>query len=105
MHEFSKDILEEINVIEAGEKEKTTLLYLSCERGNLELFYLLLNYIPDTELEKQINWQNLKGTSCLWIACCNLGCLNGWRGGGAGTFILGLTNGVKICHRVSVTSS
>lgn len=65
------NILEEINVIEAGEKEKTTLLYLSCERGNLELFYLLLNYIPDTELEKQINWQNLKGTSCLWIACCN----------------------------------
>jgi len=60
-----------IDVIEAGEPEKTTLLYLSCEKGNLELFYTCLKHIPSEQLQSQINWQNLKGTSCLWIACCN----------------------------------
>lgn len=65
------DILEQIDIMEAGEPDKTTLLYLACERGNLELFYLVIKYIPQSEFEAQINWQNLKGTSCLWIACCN----------------------------------
>ena len=65
------NVLELIDIIEAGEPDKTTLLYLACECGNLELFYMFLKYIPETELENQINWQNLKGISCLWIASCN----------------------------------
>jgi len=60
-----------LDVMEAGELEKTTLLYASCEQGNIELFYTILKYIQPEELVSQINWQNLKGTSCLWIACCN----------------------------------
>ena len=65
------DPLEIIDVVEAGEPEKTTLLYMSCERGNLDLFYTTLKYIPSDQVLSQINWQNLKGTSCLWIASCN----------------------------------
>ena len=65
------NVLELIDIMEAGEPDKTTLLYLACERGNLELFYMFLKYIPETELVNQINWQNLKGTSCLWISSCN----------------------------------
>lgn len=65
------DSMEIIDVVEAGEPEKTTLLYLSCERGNLDLFFTILKYIPPEQVFSQINWQNLKGTSCLWIGCCN----------------------------------
>ena len=64
-------IYEEINVIEAGEEDKTTLLYMCCERGNLELFYTIIKHIEPHKIIEQINWQNLKGTSCLWIASCN----------------------------------
>ena len=63
--------MEILDVMEAGEPEKTTLLYLSCEKGNIELFYTILKHIPPEQIQAQINWQNLKGTSCLWIACCN----------------------------------
>ena len=64
-------VYEEIDVMEAGEPDKTTLLYMCCERGNIELFYTIIKYISGDQLNKQINWQNLKGTTCLWIASCN----------------------------------
>lgn len=60
-----------IDVIEAGETEKTTLLFMCCEKGNLEMFLTILKHIPLKQLVSQLNWQNLKGTSCLWIASCN----------------------------------
>jgi len=60
-----------LDVMEAGEHEITTPLYISCEQGNIELFYTILKYIPPEQLESQVGWQNLKGTSCLWIASCN----------------------------------
>ena len=63
--------VEIIDVVEAGEPEKTTLLYMCCERGNLDLFFTILKHIPSEQIISQINWQNLKGTSCLWIASCN----------------------------------
>jgi ankyrin repeat protein len=51
------------------EKEITWPLFCCCEKGNLDLFQILINYV---DLEKyKINMQNLKGTTCLWIACCN----------------------------------
>jgi ankyrin repeat protein len=63
--------IEILDVMEAGEPEKTTPLYISCEQGNIELFYTILKYIPPEQLKSQVDWQNLKGTSCLWIASCN----------------------------------
>lgn len=42
-------------------------LFACCEKGNIELFDTLVKYVD----MKKINKQSLKGTTCLWIACCN----------------------------------
>lgn len=65
---------------EYDEKEKTNIvtknwpLFETCERGNLQMFNILIKYITDTEGNVDVNFlntQNHKGTTCLWIACCN----------------------------------
>lgn len=49
------------------EKEIIWPLFCCCEKGNIDLFQILINYVDLST----INMQNLKGTTCLWIACCN----------------------------------
>ncbi len=45
-------------------KEIIWPLFIACEKGNLSMVKLLLKY-------SNLNQQNLKGTTALWIACCN----------------------------------
>lgn len=59
------DVDELIETIEDDAIENTTIFYICCERGYLELLFTILKYNPN------INFQNKKGTSCLWIASCN----------------------------------
>lgn len=49
------------------EDEITWPLFVACEKGNLSLFKMLIKYLPI----ESINRQNKKGTTILWIACCN----------------------------------
>lgn len=51
------------------EKEITFPLFIACEKGQYQLFKLLLKYIDD--VKSIINFQNNKGTTLLWIASCN----------------------------------
>ena len=50
------------------EDEVTWPLFAVCEKGYLEMFHLLLNYV---DVEMAIGRQNCKGTTPLWIAVCN----------------------------------
>jgi ankyrin repeat protein len=49
------------------EKEVVWPLFIACEKGNIKLFRLLMMYWDSSTINKQ----NLKGTTCLWIACYN----------------------------------
>lgn len=49
------------------EKEITWPLFVACEKGQTSMFKLLMKYVDLNNL----NMQNLKGTSLLWIASCN----------------------------------
>ncbi|AYV77769.1 MAG: ankyrin repeat protein [Edafosvirus sp.] len=49
------------------EKDITWPLFIACEKGNLELFNLLIQYAS----VEQLNRQSKKGTTVLWIASCN----------------------------------
>lgn len=42
-------------------------LFIACEKGNLRLAEILIDYYDKGEINKQNN----KGTTCLWIASCN----------------------------------
>lgn len=56
-----------VNTEGISEKEITWPLFVACEKGQQQLFSTLMKYISKESLDKQ----NLKGTTCLWIACCN----------------------------------
>lgn len=58
------DANEMIDIMDNGEKETIWALFIACEKGNLNMVKLLLKY-------SNINQQNLRGTTPLWIACCN----------------------------------
>ncbi|AYV75518.1 MAG: ankyrin repeat protein [Terrestrivirus sp.] len=47
-------------------KEITWPLFIACEKGQQTMFTTLMKYSKD-----MINFQNNKGTTCLWIASCN----------------------------------
>lgn len=49
------------------EDEITNLLFMASENGNIRMFDIILKYAYNDAH----TWQNLKGTTCLWIACCN----------------------------------
>lgn len=46
---------------------KTWPLFIACEKNNTELFNVI---IPYATLDN-INWQNEKGSTCLWMTACN----------------------------------
>ena len=50
-----------------GEDEITFPLFIAAEKGNLEMVKVLRRYLS----EDDINQRNNKGTTALWIACCN----------------------------------
>ena len=58
------------NQIITKEENKETLLltsfFLTCEKGNKSMFNVLKKYT-----KQFVNFQNERGTTCLWIACCN----------------------------------
>lgn len=58
------DANEIINIMDSEEKEITWPLFSAAEKGNLNMVKLLLKY-------SDVNKQNLRGTTALWIACCN----------------------------------
>lgn len=63
------DPLETIEVVDPIDqsKEITWPLFAVCEKGVMSLFSLFLKYYDVEALNKQNN----KGTTALWIACCN----------------------------------
>lgn len=52
------------NIMDNSEKEITWPLFMACEKGALNMVKTLIKH-------SNINQQNLRGTTCLWIACCN----------------------------------
>ena len=61
------DANEIMDIIRDGENEKTWPLFMTCEKGDLSMFKVLMKYVS----KNMINMQNNKGTTVLWIACCN----------------------------------
>jgi len=49
--------------------EITWPLFIACEKGQYQLFKLLIKYIDD--FKSIIDFQNKKGTTLLWISACN----------------------------------
>ena len=66
---FSKGIADPNEIISIGKEEPeiTFPLFVSCENGNMIMTKNLLKYMTKEDL----NRQNLKGTTCLWISACN----------------------------------
>lgn len=56
-----------VDTIRDGENEITWPLFNACEKGDMSMFKVLMNYVAKDTL----NMQNNKGTTVLWIACCN----------------------------------
>lgn len=55
----------EINESKQDQSEVTWPLFIACEKGNMQLFDILMLY------NASISLQNTKGTTVLWIASCN----------------------------------
>lgn len=49
------------------ETEITWPLFVVCDRGNLQMFNILMNYVSSESIHRQ----NKNGCYCLWIASCN----------------------------------
>lgn len=66
---FSKGIADPNEIISIGKEEPeiTFPLFISCENGNMTMTKNLLKYMT----KENLNRQNLKGTTCLWISACN----------------------------------
>ena len=60
------DADEQIEIMDENEKGWTFPLFNACEKGQLSMFKLLIKYS-----KQSIDRQNHKGTTMLWIACCN----------------------------------
>lgn len=58
------DVNKNIKINHSEEDEITWPLFVACEKGNVNMVNLLLKHTD-------INKQNLKGTTCLWISSCN----------------------------------
>ncbi|AYV83447.1 MAG: ankyrin repeat protein [Hyperionvirus sp.] len=56
------DVLDSMDV-----KEKTWPMFMACEKGLMKLFGVLKKYCR----KEHVNMVNLRGTSALWISCCN----------------------------------
>lgn len=56
-----------MDIVRDGENEISWPLFITCEKGDLSMFKVLMKYISKVTL----NLQNNKGTTVLWIACCN----------------------------------
>lgn len=56
-----------MDIIRDGENEITWPLFITCEKGDMSMFKVLMKYISKGTL----NMQNNKGTTALWISCCN----------------------------------
>lgn len=54
-------------IIKINDNEITWPLFMACEKGNYSMFQILIKYVS----HKNLDMQNNKGTTCLWIACCN----------------------------------
>jgi ankyrin repeat protein len=57
-----------IDIMVDDEKEITWPLFIACEEGKMDFFNLL---IPFYRRPEQLNMQNKRGTTVLWIASCN----------------------------------
>lgn len=53
--------------LDTGETDIIWPLFACCEKGNLEMLDVLMKYVD----KSMINKQSLRGTTALWIACCN----------------------------------
>lgn len=62
---LSKNIADVDEIININD-DITFPLFISCERGNYPLFKMIMSYSKNL-----INKTNNKGTTSLWIACCN----------------------------------
>lgn len=56
-----------VNTDNQQEEEIVFPMFIACEKGNYQLFKTISNYWNPIHINKQ----NLKGTTCLWIASCN----------------------------------
>jgi ankyrin repeat protein/Mg-chelatase subunit ChlD len=78
---FEKTTKEHVNIVEMLCKNNifdideivvqneliTWPLFVACENGNKQMFDVLKKYAS----RENVNRQNERGTTCLWIACCN----------------------------------
>lgn len=61
------DAEELIEIIDEGEKGVTWPLFATCEKGQVQMFKVLLKYVS----RESLNRQNHKGTTLMWISACN----------------------------------
>lgn len=58
------DVNKNIKINNNDEDEVTWPLFIACEKGNMNMVNILLKHTD-------VNKQNLRGTTCIWIASCN----------------------------------
>jgi ankyrin repeat protein len=65
------DPLAELSILDSATSEVveiTTPFFIACEKGNANVVDLFLPTVMD---RGALDWQNKRGTTALWIACCN----------------------------------
>ena len=61
------DMNQKVDIFDGEENGFTWPFFVVCQSGNQQMFNLLITYAT----KKDINKQNHKGATCLWIASCN----------------------------------